>query len=208
MSRVRIRQANPARDAQAILDIYAPYILKTPITFEKEIPSIEAFTHRVADIAQAYPYLLMEVDGQTVGYAYAHREAERAAFDWNAELSIYLHEDWLHRGLGVPLYALLIRLLRHMGVQNLYALIVGSNAGSIRMHEAMGFRAIGTHERTGYKFGVWHDLVWLHRRISEATPGAIVPFDALDAALVAREIERARREAEAALAGGTIVKIP
>lgn len=200
MSAITIRQADPARDAQRILDIYTPYILKTPITFEKAIPSLGEFTKRVADIAGSFPYLLLEADGEVVGYAYAHREAERAAFDWNAELSIYLDENWLHKGLGVPLYDLLMRLLGHMGYQNLYALIVGSNEGSIRMHESLGFYQIGTHVRTGYKFGVWHDLVWLHKRVSEEEPGELISFHELDAELVVHEIERAQREAEAALA--------
>ena len=111
MSKVVIRFADPARDAAAILDLYAPYIEKTAITFETEVPSLKSFTQRVADIAAHFPYLLLEVDGELAGYAYAHRQAERAAFAWNAELSIYLKESFAGKGLGKLLYSLLEELL-------------------------------------------------------------------------------------------------
>ena len=87
---VRIRFADPARDASRILAVYAPYIERTAVTFETEVPDGAAFAARVAGIAEAFPYLLLEIDGELAGYAYAHRQAERAAYQWNAELSIYL----------------------------------------------------------------------------------------------------------------------
>ena len=63
MNNVVIRLADPVRDAQAILDVYAPYIEKTAITFETEVPTLKSFTQRVTDIAAHFPYLLLEVDG-------------------------------------------------------------------------------------------------------------------------------------------------
>ena len=194
MNNVTIRFADPARDAARILALYRPYIERTAITFEVDVPDGAAFERRVREIASAFPYLLLEVDGELAGYAYAHRQAERAAFDWNAELSIYLAERWQHRGLGKPLYALLMRLLELQGYVNFYAVITGSNAGSIAMHEAMGFARIGLHERTGFKFGAWHDTVWLHRRVREGAPGEIVPIGALDHQAVAREIASTETE--------------
>ena len=86
----RIRFADPARDAAGILAVYAPYIRETAVTFETEVPAPDAFTARVAGICADFPYLVLEADGELAGYAYAHRQAERAAYAWNAELSIYL----------------------------------------------------------------------------------------------------------------------
>ena len=90
----RIRFADPARDAAGILAVYAPYIRETAITFETEVPALAAFERRVAEIGADFPYLVLEVDGELAGYAYAHRQAERAAYAWNAELSIYLAGKW------------------------------------------------------------------------------------------------------------------
>ena len=194
MSRVTIRFADPAKDAARILALYRPYIERTAITFEVDVPDAASFERRVREIASGFPYLLLEVDGELAGYAYAHRQAERAAFDWNAELSIYLQERWQHRGLGRPLYAALMRLLQMQGYVNLYAVITGSNADSVAMHEAMGFARIGLHERTGFKFGAWHDTVWLHRRVREGAPGELVPIAALDAGAVRRSLAEAEAE--------------
>lgn len=193
---VNIRLADPARDAAAILAVYAPYIEKTAITFETEVPSQESFARRVADIAQEFPYLLLELDGELVGYAYAHRQAERAAFGWNAELSIYLKEGFTGKGLGMPLYALLEDLLAMQGYVNFYGVITASNTGSVAVHAKMGYKIVGMHERTGWKFGAWHDVVWMHKRVTEETPGAIVPVHALDGEKLREKIEIARKKIE------------
>ena len=191
-----IRFADPARDAAGILAVYAPYIRKTAVTFETEVPAPDAFTARVAGICADFPYLVLEVDGELAGYAYAHRQAERAAYAWNAELSIYLAGKWCGRGLGAPLYRLLERLLAMQGYVNLYGVITASNRGSIALHEKLGYRQIGLHERTGWKFGQWHDVAWLHKRVGEGEPGPIRPLTALDPAQAAREIAAAQREIE------------
>ena len=191
-----IRFADPARDATGILAVYAPYIRETAVTFETEVPAPDAFTARVAGICADFPYLVLEVDGELAGYAYAHRQAERAAYAWNAELSIYLAGKWRGRGLGAPLYRLLERLLAMQGYVNLYGVITASNRGSIAMHEKLGYRQTGLHEKTGWKFGQWHDVAWLHKRVREGEPGTILPLSALDPAQVEREIAAAQREIE------------
>ena len=191
-----IRFADPARDAAGILAVYAPYIRETAVTFETEVPAPDAFTARVAGICADFPYLVLEVDGELAGYAYAHRQAERAAYAWNAELSIYLAGKWRGKGLGAPLYRLLERLLAMQGYVNLYGVITASNAGSIRLHEKLGYRQTGLHEKTGWKFGQWHDVAWLHKRVREGEPGTILPLSALDPAQVEREIAAAQREIE------------
>ena len=191
--RVVIRFADPERDAAAILALYAPYIEKTAITFETEAPSLESFTRRVEDIAAAFPYLLLEIDGELVGYAYAHKQAERAAFAWNAELSIYLKEGFTGKGLGRPLYRLLEELLAMQGYVNFFGVITASNSGSVAMHAKMGYKIVGLHEKTGWKFGQWHDTVWLHKRVQEGEPRAIVPVHALDEKIVRERIEIAQR---------------
>ena len=192
----RIRFADPARDAAGILAVYAPYIRETAVTFETEVPAPDAFTARVAGICADFPYLVLEAYGELAGYAYAHRQAERAAYAWNAELSIYLAGKWRGRGRRAPLYRLLERLLAMQGYVNLYGVITASNRGSIAMHEKLGYRQIGLHEKTGWKFGQWHDVAWLYKRVGEGEPGTILPLSALDPAQVEREIAAAQREIE------------
>ena len=194
--RVTIRFADPKKDSAAILNIYAPYIEKTAVTFEVEVPSGEVFERRVREIAAEFPYLVMELGGEMIGYAYAHRQAERAAFGWNAELSIYLKSGFTGRGLGRPLYALLEELLAMQGYVNFYGVITGSNEGSIAMHQKMGYALIGRHTLTGWKFGQWHDTVWLHKRVHDGAPGEIVPIHALDGVQMHEKIEAAEKNIE------------
>ena len=192
--RVNIRFADAKKDAAALLHIYAPYIEKTAITFETAVPGVEEYEARIAAIAAQFPYLVLEIDGEIAGYAYAHRQAERAAFDWNAELSIYLKEGFAGRGIGRPLYQLLEALLDMQGYVNLFGVITGDNAVSISMHEKMGYRQVALHERTGWKFGRWHDTVWMHRRTYGGAPRDIVSVHALDAGDVQRMIQETEKK--------------
>ena len=91
-----------AEDAPALLSVYAQYI-DTPVTLETELPSAAEFRGRIEEISSFYPYLVLEEEGKIVGYAYAHRQMERAAYGWNAELSVYLDGAHLSRGIGKKL---------------------------------------------------------------------------------------------------------
>lgn len=154
-----------AADAAALLGIYGQYI-DTPITFECALPSEEAFRRRVAEYGAACPYLVWEEDGRILGYAYAHRLGERAAYQWSAELSIYLGRDSTGRGLGRRLYGALMELLRLQGVRTVYGCVTLPNAGSEGLHAAMGFRLTGTWHRAGFKCGAWRDVGWFEKTIA------------------------------------------
>lgn len=111
MSDITIRNATLA-DAPRILEIYAYYVEHTVITFEYDVPSLAEFEGRMRDIMQKYPYLVIERDGRIEGYAYAHAFVGRAAYDWAAELTIYLDHDVRRGGLGRVLYEALADRLR------------------------------------------------------------------------------------------------
>lgn len=103
MSDITIRNATLA-DAPRILEIYAYYVEHTVITFEYDVPSLAEFEGRMRDIMKKYPYLVIERDGRIEGYAYAHAFVGRAAYDWAAELTIYLDHDARRGGVGRVLY--------------------------------------------------------------------------------------------------------
>lgn len=163
MSRWTFRVAQEA-DAPDLLAIYAPYIA-TPVTFEEQLPSEEEFARRIREYARDYPYLVCLRDGQPVGYAYAHRAMERAAYRWNAELSIYLAPEAAGQGVGKRLYQALEELLGMQGVRNLYGVVTAPNPASEALHRACGFRLIGVHQASGYKCGRWRDVLWYEKRL-------------------------------------------
>lgn len=186
MSTFRIRLAT-VEDAPGILDVYAPYI-DTPITFEEEAPAPEAFEDRVATILERYPYLVAETqdDGngkggaerEIVGYAYAHAQHERIAYQWGAELSVYLSPSAQGHGVGTALYRAMIALLKAQGVKTLYGLVTAGNAASDRLHEGFGFSAMGVQRHAGYTCGAWHDVTWYVKEIGafEDDPKPPEPF--------------------------------
>lgn len=174
-----IRFAAPA-DSQALLKIYAQYVA-TPVTFEYALPSEQEFSERIINISSEYPYIACEEDGQITGYAYAHRHMERAAYQWNAELSVYLDMTATSKGLGKRLYSMLINILTLQEVRNVYGCVTLPNARSEALHTSLGFRTVGVYSNAGYKNGKWHDVGWFEKSIAayDSPPSPFVPIRSL-----------------------------
>lgn len=173
-----VRYARP-EDAGAILNIYAPYVKDTAVTFEYDVPEAEAFAERIRNISNVYPYLVCEAEGGVVAYAYASKHMERAAYGWDVQTSIYAAPGVQGQGLGRRLYGVLLALLRVQGCRNAYAVITVPNAQSVEFHAALGFSMIGVFRRTGYKLGRWHDVAWMEQGLgSYDTPPA--PLKSMD----------------------------
>lgn len=152
-------------DAAEILAIYEFYIKETAITFECETPSLDEFRNRIKEISSEYPYIVCLSDKKIIGYAYAHRQMERAAYQWNAELSVYIDKNCLRCGVGKALYNTLIEILQMQNVRNVYGGITSPNENSEKLHEHLGFKKLGVYHNTGYKCGAWHDVAWFEKTI-------------------------------------------
>lgn len=151
-------------DSAEILKIYEQY-MDTAITFEYELPTIEEFTDRVRTISAEYPYIVCEDNGRVVGYAYAHRYRERTAYQWGAELSIYIDKSYTSKGLGRKLYGALTEILKLQNVRTVYGCVTVPNEKSEKLHLGMGFRYAGKLNNAGYKNGAWHDVAWFEKDI-------------------------------------------
>jgi phosphinothricin acetyltransferase len=176
----KIIRSVEARDAQAIRDIYAPFVSESATSFEVDPPDRGAMERRILEQRERFPWLVYEAHGQVLGYAYAspHRAA-RKAYQWCVEVSVYIHADLRRRGVGRALYGSLLEILRRQGFVNAYAGVTLPNPGSLRLHESMGFRPIGVYPRIGFKFGRWHDVAWFQLRIQEIDPPVSEPLPVL-----------------------------
>ena len=170
---MRVRFARP-EEAAVLLEIYRPYVEKTAITFEYDVPTAEEFRRRMETTLQKYPYLVAEEDGRILGYAYAGPFVGRAAYDWAAETSIYVGWDCRRQGVGRALYERLEELLGKMGVLNVNACIglpeqedEYLTRNSADFHAHLGYELVGTFHNCGYKFGRWYDMVWMEKLIGE-----------------------------------------
>lgn len=181
---VSIRLARPA-DGEALSRIYAPYVRDTAVSFELEPPDAAEFTARIETIGARYPYLVSVDGGVPVGYAYASRHRERAAYRYDVDVSIYVAPPYHGKGVAQALYERLFALLAALGYRNAYAAYTEPNEPSRRFHEKMGFVPVGTFHRTGYKFGKWHDVTWAERTVGD-------PADAPGEILSIRELPHGR----------------
>ncbi|HYH04658.1 MAG TPA: GNAT family N-acetyltransferase [Bacillota bacterium] len=166
MTTYNIRLATVA-DSGAMLEIYAPYVRETVISFEYDPPTLLDFSNRVANILEHYPWLVAEIDGVIVGYAYASRYSERAAYQWSVDASVYIHSGYHRQKIASTLYSCLFDLLKLQGFYNVYAGITLSNTTSEQFHTSFGFTRVGVFHHVGYKFGQWHDVQWMERSLSE-----------------------------------------
>lgn len=173
-TKLQIRIATPL-DAKEILDIYAPYILQTAITFEYEVPTLEAFTRRIEQTLVKYPYLVAEQDGRIVGYAYAGPLHERAAYDWAVETSIYVKMDEKGHGIGKKLYAALEKALLRQHIVCVNACIAYPDQendayltkDSVDFHAHLGYKMVGEFHQCAYKFDRWYNMVWMEKSLCE-----------------------------------------
>lgn len=141
-------------DIPEIQQIYAYEVENNTATFEEIAPTIQEMEQRFQNItAKAYPYLVLELDGQVVGYAYAYSFKERSAYRFTIENSIYLHKDYHGRGLGVILLTALLEKCKQDGYEQVLAVITaGVDTPSIKLHSKFGFEMVGTMKKVGYKF--------------------------------------------------------
>lgn len=169
------------KDSAAVAAIYAPYVLDSVISFESIPPSAEEFRERIANCLQAHPWLVAEVGDQIAGYAYAGHHSGRAAYNWSADISVYLAPKHHRQGIGRSLYDTLIALLRHQGYHALFAGITLPNPASVAIHTALGMKDVGIYREVGFKFGQWHDVMWMGMAISPSTEpsGKPTPFPLL-----------------------------
>ena len=158
MARI-IRLATPA-DAAQCAEIYAPHVRDSAVSFEVDVPTAAEFEARIARTLERLPWLVCAEGDLVLGYAYAAPHQERAAFQWSVNVSVYVHEDHGRRGIGRALYTSLLACLRALGYFNAYAAIALPNPASVGLHEAVGFRHIGTFDDIGYKLDRWHAVGW------------------------------------------------
>ena len=164
-----IRDVRPD-DAVYLAAIYRPYVLQTAITFEITPPDETEFAGRIA--ACRYPYLVLEEEGEILGYAYASPLKTREAYRVSAELSIYLKPEAKGKGYGRLLYGELEAGLKKQGVTNLYAIVTYCEPeneylthDSVKFHIAMGFEKVGHLHECGEKFGRRFDTLYFEKKI-------------------------------------------
>jgi phosphinothricin acetyltransferase len=184
------------QDAAQTLAIYTPLVTNTNRSFELEPPSVNDMQQRIMRTLERMPWLSCEIDGTVAGYAYANPHRVRAAYQWSVEVSVYVDEGQVRKGIGRALYTSLLQLLSLQGFYNAYAGISLPNPPAVALHESMGFQQVGVYRAVAYKLGAWHNVGWWQKELQERpdTPTPPMPLTA---------VRSKSTEWEAALAAGT-----
>ena len=161
-------------DAEEILDIYAPYVRDTAISFEYDVPSLEEFRERIIKTLRKFPYIkaVNTENNKITGYAYAGEFKARKAYEISCEVSIYVKKDFHGHGVGRLLYDGLEKRLKSQGILNMYACVAYPEnedeyltRNSFDFHKHSGFRPVGHFTKCAKKFGRFYDMVWLEKFI-------------------------------------------
>lgn len=167
MLTTHLRPASTA-DAAAIRAIYNHYIATTTISFEEDAVTEQDMAQRIGDVGTAgLPWLVLEVDGKVVGYAYATKWRVRPAYRYSVESTIYLDHAFAGRGLGHILYGALLDELRKRELHLVIGGIALPNEASVGLHERLGFRKAAHFTEVGMKFGRWTDVGYWELRLGK-----------------------------------------
>jgi phosphinothricin acetyltransferase len=148
-------------DSEAIARIYNHYVQNTVITFEEEPVSAQDMATRIAETQSlTLPWLVAEVDGAIVGYAYGRKWRPRSAYRYSAETTIYLERGYEGRGIGKTLYSGLLPLLRARGIHVAIGGVALPNEASVALHEKLGFERVATFRQVGFKHDRWVDVAY------------------------------------------------
>jgi L-amino acid N-acyltransferase YncA len=176
MKRLDTLRLVEADDAAAITAIYSPIVAGTAISFELEPPTVSQMRERIEKTLITLPWLVsIDSAAQISGYAYASQHRERPAYQWSIDTTVYIRDDSRGLGIGKRLCSALIEILKRQGYCQAFAGIALPNEGSVALHEALGFSALGVYRRVGYKLGAWRDVGWWQKTIqSPVSPGPIL----------------------------------
>jgi len=168
---VTIRRAE-ARDAAQMVAIYRPFVEHTVVSFEVTVPDEAEFADRIAAVVKTHEWLVAELDGSVVGYAYGGKHRSREAYRFSTEVSAYIAEGHRGRGIARQLYERLFERLAARGYCNALAGIALPNDASIAFHTSLGFARVGVYHGVGFKHDQWHDVAWYERRLREGPPAS------------------------------------
>ena len=163
-----LRRARP-EDAARCRAIYTPYVLETVVSLEEDPPSLPEMRRRIERALQTHDWWVLESSDRVLGYAYGGPYRSRAAYRWACEVSVYVELGRRRTGAGRLLYDVLLDRLVKRGYLTALAGMTLPNAASEGLHRSLGFEPVGTWRRIGWKFGEWHDVLWVQRHLATPT---------------------------------------
>ena len=112
-----------------------------------------------------YHCLVADVDGCFAGFACNTRFRPKAAYDSSTETTVYVKSDFQGIGVGGSLYSDLLNRVSGENFHRAYAVITLPNPTSLKLHQSLGYRAVGTFDEIGLKFNRYHSVTMLEKKL-------------------------------------------
>jgi L-amino acid N-acyltransferase YncA len=147
--------------AVAVLDIYRAGIDEGNATFETEPPTWPTFT---GIHLTEHRFVALDTNDTTLGWTACIPVSDRCVYSGVVEHSVYVRPTARGRGVGGALLDALIASTEAAGIWTIQSGIFPANTASLALHQAAGFRIIGTRQRIGRHHGTWRDVILIERR--------------------------------------------
>jgi L-amino acid N-acyltransferase YncA len=160
MSELKQLHCTHDRHAAAILAIFNDAIINSTALYDYKARTAESMLAWFAAKQQGnYPVIGLEnAAGELLGFASYGAFRAYPAYKYTMEHSVYVRNDQRGKGLGKRLMQAVIAEAQRNNVHALVGAIDAANAGSISLHEGLGFKSVGLMPQVGFKFGRWLDL--------------------------------------------------
>lgn len=177
MADLRLRVATPD-DAEAVADIYRPYVEETAVTFEEAPPDGDEMEGGSTGPSRSSPGSSPNATAGWSGTRTLGPLRDRPAYRWMTELSAYLARGRRGDGVGSALYRALLETLERQSFASPYSVVTVPNPESVGFHESFGFEQVGRFPDAGYKRDEWHDVAWYDRGLGGRSdaPADPTPF--------------------------------
>ena len=148
-------------DATAMAEIFNYYVATSDVIFTERQHTEADMRARIEPVIGRFPFMVAEQGGKVIGYCFAHLWQPDPVYRYTWELTEYLSPEAVSHGVGSALLKAVVDDCRRMGAHSLISWVTGTNEPCLRMLARVGFERLGCLKQSGFKFGRWHDDVFL-----------------------------------------------
>ncbi len=144
--------------------IYEEGIASGNATFQTKAPEWDQW-----DNAHVPNIRLVAIENEKIiGWAAISPVSSRPVYSGVGEVSVYVDPTYQGKGAGKLLLKQLIEQSEQNGFWTLQAGIFPENIASLKIHQNLGFRILGTREKIGKMGNTWRNTILLERRSTVA----------------------------------------
>ena len=137
MAGMTLREASAA-DVPRIRDIHHQGIEDRVATLDNEPHTLDEQREWFQRYWPRDP-VVAEVDGEVIGWASLNPFSPRAAYQFVADLSVYIEREWRGQGIGSVLLQNIVRRAKTLGYHKIVLSAFPFNQAGMRRYEKFGF---------------------------------------------------------------------